>query len=207
MGIFASSQLHLDYSPISDLNQSGSSNGHSPYINNAMPGQDLFSNYSDFQNNEDFSLFDDDLYSANVHQLPTPNPDIFRRPLGGAFETSGNPFTADPTPHISPVGHGNTMLYTPNSLREVDEGFEDFLPTHNNLQSADFQLFPASTGGAVSGAAPGALFGEIPTTVNFMGVSAQELLDFYAASTAAATAGRMDWASDDQFSGYEHQRH
>jgi len=206
--VFAPNQLQLDYSPISDLNQSGSSNGHSPFIANTMAGQGHFQdNFPNFNTNggTDFNLFEnDDLYSANV-QLPTPSNDIFQCALA-PFETSGVPFNADPIPHISPVGHGSTMLYTPNSLREVDEGFEDFIPTNQHLgKAADFQLFPSSTSGTVASSAPSQLFGELPQAP-FPGVSAQELLDFYAASTAAATAhgnGNMDWSSDDQFTGYE----
>jgi len=216
MDMFApNQQLQLDFSPISDLNQSGSvsSNGQSPYIANTLPGQDHFQdNFQNFNsNNVDFNLFEgEDLYSANV-QLPTPSHDVYQRAIGG-FETSGVPFAADPIPHISPVGHGNTMLYTPTSMRDVDEGFEDFVPANCNPQignSADFQLFPSSTGGTVSSTAPSALFGEIPHNNGFPGVSAQDLLDFYAASTAAATQrhhqpnlGGMDWSSDDQFNGY-----
>jgi hypothetical protein len=100
------------------------------------------------------------------------------------------------------------MLYTPTSLLE-DEGFEDLLPSNCQMGN-DFQLFPSSTGGTVASSAPSALFGEIPSTanINYPGVSAQELLDFYAASTAAATAGHansaMDW-SEDQFTNYERQ--
>jgi hypothetical protein len=97
------------------------------------------------------------------------------------------------------------MLYTPTSLE--DEGFEDVLPSNCQMGTADFQLFPSSTGGTVASSAPSALFGEIPSTanINYPGVSAQELLDFYAASTAAATAGHtMDW-SEDQFTHYERQ--
>lgn len=215
MDMFASgAQLQLDYSPISDLNQSGSSNGHSPYSDNIIPGQDHFQdNFQTFTNtnNVDFSLFEnEDLYNANV-QLPTPSHDVFQNI---AFETSGVPFGADPVPHISPIGHGNTMLYTPTSMREVDEGFEDFVPANCNPNlgnSNDFQLFPSSTGGTIASSAPSALFGEIPTMSTFPGVSAQDLLDFYAASTAAAVRGhhgqqnhhnhQMDW-SNDQFNGY-----
>jgi hypothetical protein len=216
MDMFApNQQLQLDFSPISDLNQSGSvsSNGQSPYIANTLPGQDHFQdNFQNFNsNNVDFSLFEnEDLYSANV-QLPTPSHEVYQRAIGG-FETSGVPFAADPIPHISPVGHGNTMLYTPTSMRDVDEGFEDFVPANCNPQignSVDFQLFPSSTGGTVSSTAPSALFGEIPHTNGFPCVSAQDLLNFYAASTAAATQrhhqtnmGGMDWSSDDQFNGY-----
>jgi hypothetical protein len=48
-----------------------------------------------------------------------------------------------------------------------------------------------------------ALFGELPVSINFQGLSAQGLLDFYATSSAAATANNnqhsgKDWASDGQ---------
>lgn len=205
MDMFAPHQLQLDYSPISDMNNSTSSH-QSPYVANTMGEHHFQDNFQDFNTNVDFSLYDnEDLYSANV-QLPTPSHEIFQNTLGSTtFDTSGIPFGADPMPHISPVGQGNTMLYTPTSLREVDEGFEDFVPNNcNHGGTADFQLFPSSTGGTVASSAPSALFGEIPAN-NFPGVSAQELLDFYIASTHAAIHGgaNMDWSSDDQFSGYE----
>jgi hypothetical protein len=207
-------QLQLDFSPVSNMNHSGSisSNGQSPYMANTLPGQDQFQDtFQNFNsNNVDISLFEnEDLYSANV-QLPTPSHEVYQRALN-CFDNSGIPFNADPIPHISPVGHGNTMLYTPTSMLDVDEGFEDFVPANCNTQignSADFQLFPSSTGGTISSTAPSALFGEIPFTNGFPGVSAQDLLDFYAASTAAATQHHhqnntgMDWSSDDQFGGY-----
>ena len=116
------------------------------------------------------------------------------------------------------------MLYTPTSLKEVDEGFEDFIPNNHHMSNSgagDFQLFP-SNGGSGMSSAPSALFGEMPK--GFAGVSAQDLLDFYAASTAAATANHnhyiptftpinqnlnnmnmgMDW-SEDQYTGYRSQ--
>jgi hypothetical protein len=201
--IYPGNNLHIDYSPISDMQ----SPTHSPYTSNTLAGQDhfgdQFGNYP--SHGGDFNLFDqDDLYNANV-QLPTPSRDIFQHP---AFETSGVTYDSGVAPHFSPVGHGNTMLYTPTSLLE-DEGFEDLLPSNCQMGN-DFQLFPSSTGGTVASSAPSALFGEIPSTanINYPGVSAQELLDFYAASTAAATAGHansaMDW-SEDQFTNYERQ--
>lgn len=190
--MFNNQDLTLEYSPVSEQNQTNSSAGHSPFVvHSELPEEFDFNNYQPtLNNNGDFSLFEqDDIYSANV-QLPTPTHDAFSRAIA-QFETSGVPFQADPIPHISPVGQGNTMLYTPTSLREVDEGFEDFIPNNHQVNNGagDFQLFPTSTGGSgtISSSAPSALFGEMPR--GFPGVSAQELLDFYAATTAAATAG------------------
>lgn len=202
-------QLTLDYSPVSEPLNSNSSTGQSPFMGaNGLEDQ-FSSNFDTFQpnGNADFNLFDnEDLYSARVQLPPTPSHDIFNSM--GQFETSGMPFN-NPMPQISPVGHGNTMLYTPTSLCELDEGFEDFVPSNCNLGN-DFQLFPSSTGGTIASSAPSALFGEIPNPMNnFAGASAQQLLDFYAASTAAVTGNvnlGMDWALDDQFNnGYRSQ--
>jgi len=200
-------QLQLDYSPITDMDQSASV-GHSPYLDTDM-GQDHFQeNFQDFANSGtgDFNLYDnEDLYSANV-QLPTPSHEIFQRLDAGAYTTSGVPYGGNSVPHISPVGQGNAMLYTPNSLREVDE-FEEFFPS--NSVGGDFQLFPSSTGGTIASSAPSALFGEIPVqaiNIRYPGTTAKELLDFYAAATTAATQGNhhhinnsaMDWATIDE---------
>ncbi|KAG4441965.1 hypothetical protein IFR05_002584 [Cadophora sp. M221] len=202
-------QLTLDYSPVSEPLNSNSSNGQSPFMGaNGLEDQ-FSSNFDTFQpnGNADFNLFDnEDLYSARVQLPPTPSHDIFNSM--GQYETSGMTFN-NPMPQISPVGHGNTMLYTPTSLCELDEGFEDFVPSNCNLGN-DFQLFPSSTGGTIASSAPSALFGEIPNPMNnFAGASAQQLLDFYAASTAAVTGNvhqGMDWALDDQFmNGYRSQ--
>lgn len=199
-GVFAPQQLHIDYSPMTDLSNPGSASDHSPYITNTMPGQDHFNdNFSTFTNTgADFNLFEnEDLYNANV-QLPTPSHEIFQ-----SFETSGVTYGAEPVPHISPLGHGNTMLYTPTSLREVDEGFsEDFAP--NNCMGNDFQLFPTSSNGStVQSSAPSALFGELPSNINFNELSGQELLDFFnqqaAAVVGATNSGNMDWDAEGQY--------
>jgi hypothetical protein len=205
--MFANHQLNLDFSPLSDEPLSSE---HSPFVGHTMGGQEHFQgDFNDFGNGVDFNLYEnEDLYSARV-QLPTPSNEIFQRLDAAPFATSGVPYNADPVPHISPIGHGNTMLYTPTSLQDVDEGFEDFVPNNSHhLGTADFQLFPSSTGGTVASSAPSALFGEIPSnTPNFAPMTAQQLLDYYAQTTQAATmnhnsGGLMDWSSDDQFSSY-----
>ncbi|KAL2070865.1 hypothetical protein VTL71DRAFT_13891 [Oculimacula yallundae] len=201
-----------EYSPLSEPLNSHSSNGQSPFMG-AGSMDDQFGSFDNFQpnGNADFNLFEnEDLYSARVQLPPTPSHDIFSM---GPYETSGMTFN-NPMPHISPIGHGNTMLYTPTSLHDVDEGFEDFvedfIPSNCNLGN-DFQLYPSSTGGTIASTAPSALFGEIPNSMNNLSnASAQQLLDFYAVSTAAATGnvhqGMMDWTMDDQFNpGYRSQ--
>lgn len=196
-------ELQLDYSPLSEMNQSTSAE-ESPYLDNHF--QD---NFPDFANNGngDFSLFDnDDLYNANV-QLPTPSHEIFQRLDPNVYSTSGSPYGSDSLPHISPVGQGNAMLFTPTS--QLDD-FDDFSFNHTMGDTGDFQLFPNSTGGTVSSAAPSALFGEIPSApINgYPGTTAKELLEFYANQVAAATNQHntnhcaMDWANDEGYSNY-----
>jgi uncharacterized C2H2 Zn-finger protein len=211
LAMLAPPQLQLDYSPAStDFNQSSST--HSPYAA-VLPAHDPFQDaFPELDSGLDFSLYDnEDLYSARA-QLPTPNHEVFQQLEARAFETSGMPLaTANPAPHISPLGHGNHMLYSPMSLQDMDEGFEDFLPQGPRRLGADFQLFPSSSSGTVVSSAPSVFFGEIPKPVSvFPGTTAQELLDFYAATTQAAAQGHnpvsmMDWSSDDQFGAYAPQ--
>lgn len=201
----------LDFSPSStDFNQSSSN--HSPYVNNTLTAQDTFQEtFPEFGNGVDFNLYDnEDLYSARA-QIPTPNHEVFQQLENQTFKTS-IPLTQNSIPHISPLGHGNHMLYSPTSLQDMDEGFEDFLPQGpQRLGATDFQLFPSSNSGTVTSSAPSVFFGEIPKPVSvFPGTTAQELLDFYAATTQAAAQGHnpvamMDWSSEDQFSSYAPQ--
>jgi len=227
IGLPAQQALSLDYSPLTESRSSGSES-HSPYDAAPLAGQDQFQDNPQFNSNMDWGLFDDgDLYNANV-QLPTTSHDVYRQimaPLQNqCFEPSGVPFGADPIPHISPGGHGNTMLYSPTSLRDVDEGFEDFVPQHmqhRGSNGSDFPLFPISNSGPISNPVPSQMFGEIRPNPppGFPHVSAQQLLDFYNASaTAALQAGgvynanpntnmntnqHMDWSSEDQYSPHD----
>jgi hypothetical protein len=73
MDMHPGNNLHLDYSPISDLQSSTHS---SPYMSHSLAGQeDSTDQFENSQNTgANFKLFDqDDLYSANV-QLPTGLP-------------------------------------------------------------------------------------------------------------------------------------
>jgi hypothetical protein len=123
----------------------------------------------------EFTLFPS-TYSTLEENLPTP----------------GSPGLDQ---QLSPIGHGNTTLYTPNSLREVDEGFENFIPSNQNLSAAaDFQLFPSSTGGTVASSTPSQLFGDLPQPP-FPGVSVQDLLDFssYFVKDSSGLSNQVDW--------------
>ncbi|ESU05808.1 hypothetical protein FGSG_11791 [Fusarium graminearum PH-1] len=62
------------------------------------------------------------------------------------------------TSQFSPTGQETAMLFTPNSLRDVDEGFDDSF----GADGMDFPLFPGGNGMAkTNNYQP--LFGEIPS--------------------------------------------
>jgi hypothetical protein len=62
-------------------------------------------------------------------------------------------------PHFSPNAQQNAMLYTPNSLGEMDEGLEEAFAN----DGADFQLFPANI---TKGNNVQSLFGEMPPSTD-----------------------------------------
>lgn len=145
-----------------------------------------YEQYAPYQNSSAFILNDEDLYAAHVQipaQLPTPeqismfNPDpkMMAQPMP-MFQAS-QPCPAQTAPHFSPVGQENAMLFTPNSLRDVDEGFDDSF----SGDGMDFQLFPNKF--EATNIQP--LFGEIPSAgVGFSQTSQQDLF-------------QLDWANVD----------
>jgi len=198
--------FHVEYSPVeSDLSHTPnlSSTHTSPYLLQGNTGFQMNGghNFNMFQNSAaDFDLFpNEDLYSAHV-QLPTPSHEIFER-AHSSFATPSIPISADPMPHISPIGHGNAMLYTPSSLGPVEE-FEDYNP-NDNLGTNDFTLYPSTTSGMGSSASnTNTLFGEATGAISGFGQpSTQEFMQtFYAANTG------MEWATEEAYSGYGEQR-
>ncbi|KAH7171038.1 hypothetical protein EDB81DRAFT_909743 [Dactylonectria macrodidyma] len=140
-----------------------------------------YDQYAPYQNSSAFILNDEDLYAAHVQlptQLPTPeqvamynpNPKMMAQQQVPMFQA---PQPCPPTagaPHFSPVGQENAMLFTPNSLRDVDEGFDE---SYNGDGGMDFQLFPTNNFKA-NDVQP--LFGEIPSAnVGFSQNSQQDL--------------------------------
>jgi hypothetical protein len=122
---FDGTDIQLDFSP----------------IDNSTPSTDgQFSTYSEMspELSDQFS----DIYHA---RLPTPTYSIYDKTVPDAFATFAPDFPAQasvvpvPTAHISPVGHGNTMLFTPASM--IDEGFDEFT-CNDQLGGNDFLLFP-----------------------------------------------------------------
>lgn len=131
--------ISLDYSPID------TSLEYSPIgtLDNATPSTDAgqFTNYHELS--PEFTGQFEDIYGAHV-QLPTPSQFVYNNKsvLDTFAAFAAEPCLAPTEQHISPVGQGNTMLYTPSSLADVDEGFDDF--PSNDAFGNDFLLFPPS---------------------------------------------------------------
>jgi hypothetical protein len=203
--------LHNNYtlSPVdSHLNSLPSSNT-SPYVDTSdLFLDDVAANFGSAfaPSGNDFTLYED-LYSARVtvpQQLPTPDPAIFQRaydPSYGCVEAV-TPARAQGVQQLSPVGQGNTMLYTPDSSCET---FEALMPgrqhgnNNNNMgtQFSDFTLFGS---GAPQG--HGALFGEIAPLGGHQheggNTASQEIfMAFY----APGGAGAAEWGGDEGFDG------
>lgn len=131
-----------------------------------------------FQEGPGFTVPNHDIYNNHV-QVPTPNPDVY----GKIMPTTAFTFPAvaqmPEVPHISP------MLYTPNSMADVDEGFEDYQEC--DMMGGDFQLFDSPGVGQLKNFEP--LFGEVPSAG--LGFS-QASQDFFPTS-------QMDWLTSQAF--------
>ncbi|KAI0159484.1 hypothetical protein BJ166DRAFT_564537 [Pestalotiopsis sp. NC0098] len=176
---FDTSDIPMDFSP----------------IDNNTPSTD--GQYSGFgEMSPDISDQLNDIYHA---RLPTPTYSIYDKSVPDIFATFAAELLppqvaalpqAPNVPHISPAGHGNTMLYTPASM--VDEGFEDF--GCNDQMDNDFLLFPPK-----SNEYDGNLFMDtMPSAAaGFTQPSSQDFnIEFNATMDA-----NMDWTAGD-FGGY-----
>jgi hypothetical protein len=120
-------ELTLDYSPID--------NG-TPSTDSSM---DHTSAYQDIGSN----MFED-IYSANVQLLTHVPTNIYSKEMMHFNALSAAEMCQPQPAHLSPVGQANAMLFTPTSLAEVDEGFDEHADyaalAHAN--GGDFILFP-----------------------------------------------------------------
>ncbi|KAM0258388.1 hypothetical protein ACHAQJ_003863 [Trichoderma viride] len=106
-----------------------------------------YEQYPPYQNGSTFIINDEDIYAAHAQipaQLPTPEQ-VFSKMMPHELSIYAQPqpcatVPAMGQPHFSPNAQQNVVLYTPNSLRDVDEGFDESYAA----DGADFQLFPAS---------------------------------------------------------------
>ncbi|KAI1203039.1 hypothetical protein F5X97DRAFT_318634 [Nemania serpens] len=125
--------ITLDFSPVDD----GSSS--------TDAGQ--FSGYGELS--PEFTGQFEDIYGAPV-RLPTPPTySVYNKTMPETF-CNFNTTMGPPVPHFSPSGQGNTMLYTPTSMVDVDEGFDEFSPVGNGHLGGDFTLFPPNNMGKPS---------------------------------------------------------
>ncbi|KAK3996346.1 hypothetical protein QBC44DRAFT_146614 [Cladorrhinum sp. PSN332] len=127
-------ELSLDYSPIDNPTPSTDS------------GMDHSSAYQDLPT--DFALFED-IYSANAQLATPPHVDIYTKSMTPPYQfpTFTSAELCNPQPaQLSPVGQGNTMLFTPESM--THEGFDDndFAAMANAVNGGDFILFPPQVG-------------------------------------------------------------
>jgi hypothetical protein len=166
--------IQLDYSPIDNPTPSTDS------------GADRNSAYQDIGN--DFTL-DEDIYAATV-QLPTPVHNLYHKEFPHQF----TPFTtaglaqAQPAPHLSPIGQGNAMLFTPTSMVGVDEGFDEHQDFSAMGNGSDFVLFP--NGGVSKPMYNDSLFAaEVPSmTAGFSQPNSQDFMN---------VIHDMEWPSGD----------
>lgn len=106
-------------------------------IDHSTPSTDAgqFNTYQELS--PEFTGQFEDIYGAHV-QIPTPPNQIYTKP--GGLESLNFVPGAVQQQHISPVGQANAMLFTPTSMQDVDEGFEDY--TGNYSMDGDFCLYP-----------------------------------------------------------------
>ncbi len=183
--------------------QSAHSSEHtSPFLVNANNGfqlDNIQANFgTNFGNGNDFQLYEEDLYNAHARvQLPTPSNSIFQQQLDIDTFMASVPVKAEPVPHISPSGHGNTMLYTPTSLGAVDESFEHFDSNDHQLGN-DFQLYSNANSNmlANSNHHSNNMFGEVPSAVG--GFSQSNTQEFFQAFYNANTTTSGEWMHHDE---------
>ncbi|ROT40059.1 zinc finger transcription factor ace1 [Sodiomyces alkalinus F11] len=153
----------------------------SPTDHNTPSTDSSYGRYSTYQEGPDF-IIHDDIYNAHVQVPPTLwQADGKLMPGLPGFQTVSmcQPHPAQPqvAPHFSPTGQTNAVLFTPNSLGEVDEGFDDFPVTGD-----DFQLFPNT--GLTKEDQFDSLFGEVPSAG----------LGFSQTNSQVLFPADMDWA-------------
>ncbi|CCC14141.1 unnamed protein product [Sordaria macrospora k-hell] len=171
-------QLELDYSP----------------IDNGTPLTDAGMDHnSAYQDLNEFTLIDD-IYGATM-QLPNQviSP-FYPKDMGQHLGAYTAPELCQSHPaHISPIGQGNTMLFTPpTSLGEIDEGFDDqdFSMGNCNNVPGDFILYPPTTGAYSKPTFTESLFAnvDIPSlAAGYSQPSSQDILHAY----------QGDWTSHD----------
>ncbi|KAG5745275.1 hypothetical protein H9Q70_012036 [Fusarium xylarioides] len=152
-----------------------------------------YEQYAPYQNGSAFILDNEDLYAAHMQlpaQLPTPEQPVMYNPnlkmMQQQLPMYQQPQQQIPiptvAPHFSPTGQETAMLYTPNSLRDVDEGFDDSFAG----DGMDFPLFPNDNGNGMAKTNEyQSLFGEIPSANLGFSQNSQDIFQM------------MDWSNVD----------
>ncbi|KAI1260996.1 hypothetical protein F5Y18DRAFT_440810 [Xylariaceae sp. FL1019] len=141
-------ELQLDFSP----------------IDNSTPSTDAGQFYQELS--PEFTGQFEDIYGAHVRLPTTPTYSVYNKNMPDAFNNNFTTTDMAPpmlAPHFSPSGHGNSMLYTPTSMVDVDEGFDDFQPVGEGQIGGDFTLFPSDTMGKPSSFEPAFFPGVTPS--------------------------------------------
>jgi len=195
--------LELDLDPL-DIDMS-------PVMDNGTPSTDTsIDSFNHIQPDLTDLSMPDDLYSHTVQLPPTPSHDVFMKGVEQLpmFPTGHIPFAlqqpfphqpmhqiqpmqmTQPEPHISPIGQGNTMLFTPASMKDtIDEGFDESFGEGGD----DFLLFPTShqTKSMVKLEMP--LFPDMPSTM--AGLSQTGSQDF-SLDIPVQMDVQMEWAPE-----------
>ncbi|KAF4336286.1 zinc finger transcription factor ace1 [Fusarium beomiforme] len=152
-----------------------------------------YEQYAPYQNGSAFILDNEDLYAAHMQlpaQLPTPEQAIVYNPTPKMMQQQLSMYQQPQqqvpmqtaAPHFSPTGQETAMLFTPNSLRDVDEGFDDSFAG----DGMDFPLFPNGNGNGMTKTNDyQSLFGEIPSANLGFSQNSQDIFPM------------MDWSNVD----------
>ncbi|KAI1320232.1 hypothetical protein F5Y16DRAFT_85970 [Xylariaceae sp. FL0255] len=163
-------------------------------IDNGTPSTDAgqFGNYHELS--PEFTGQFEDIYGAHV-RLPTPTYSVYNKTVPDTFNNfSTDMYPAVAAPQFSPSGQGNQMLYTPTSMIDVDEGFDDFPSVGNGQLGGDFTLFPANNMGKPSDFDP-TLYGAVTPSLA-AGYSSQDFnIDLMS----------MDWSGATDMRGFPSQ--
>jgi hypothetical protein len=168
--------IQLDFSPLDNPSPSTDS------------GSDSNSAYQTLDT--DMTLYED-IYAAPVqipampHQMFVKQNSLPRQVPAYSAAPACQPQAA---PHFSPTGHGNSMLYTPVSLNDGDEAFDDF-PAGSGSFGADFVLYPTAAP-SKSLAQHDALFGaEVPSlAAGYSQPNSQDFMNSFNIDWQAAAA-------------------
>jgi hypothetical protein len=191
----------FNISPVDSNSNMHSSTSTSPFINNSAFGNVDLNFGPNFASGNgtgnDFTLFEEDIYNARA-QLPTPTHSIFQQPVDTYMSLGPNPL-----PHLSPIGHGNHMLYTPPTLNAVDDSF-NFTNEEQQMAGNDFQLFSsANTNMMADSNQAGNLFGEVPSVVGgFSQTNTQEFFQAFYNQNTANNVMATEWPQQDDGYGF-----